>query len=277
MPNCVVGLNGWWGTRMAALDRPSEGLDIAVVIQTTFGVIQRNIVTFLALAAILAGIPAVLAGWLQWNIFQSFQPGDISGATAAAFKNAPGNFTVALIRLAANAILQGALVHVTASDLTGRKTSIGEGLTTGLRNFLPLIGIGIIYGLGVILGCILLIVPGLIVATVWLVAAPAAVVERTTITSAFTRSRDLTRGSRWRIFALMVLMAVLAWVIQAIFTALFGGAFALLSHNPLGLIGILLGAVLNGLIGAVGVAVLYTELRRLKDGVGVTELAAVFD
>lgn len=262
---------------MAALDHPSEALDIGAVIQTTFGVIRRNLVTFLALSAILAGIPALLSGWLQWGMLQGLAAGDFRNAGLTGLANLPGNLTAGLIGIVANAILQGALVHITATDPTGRKASIADGLATGLRNFLPLICIGILYGIGVILGCILLLVPGLILATLWIVAVPSAVVERTTIFSAFTRSRDLTRGSRWRIFALMVLMGVLAYVIRAIFDAIFGGAMGLISHNPLALVGIMIAAILNGLIGAVGVAVLYTELRRLKDGVGVTELAAVFD
>ncbi len=260
---------------MAALDHPPEALDIGAVIQTTFGVIRRNIVTFLILSAILAGIPAVLSGWLQWRMLGPMSTGDFRGAMGLA--NIPGTMAAALIGIVANAILQGALIHVTASDLTGRKASVADGLATGLRNFLPLIAIGVIFGVGFILGLILLVVPGLILATVWLLAVPAAVVERTTISSAFTRSRDLTRGSRWRIFALMVLMAILGYVIRAVFGSIFGGAMSLAALNPLALVGVMIAAVLNGVIGAVGVAVLYTELRRLKDGVGVTELAAVFD
>lgn len=75
----------------------------------------------------------------------------------------------------------------------------------------------------------------------------------------------------------MVLMAILGYVIRAVFGSIFGGAMSLAALNPLALVGVMIAAVLNGVIGAVGVAVLYTELRRLKDGVGVTELAAVFD
>lgn len=260
---------------MAAIDTSSEGLDIGHVVQTTFSVIRRNIVTYLILAAILAGIPALLTGFLQWTTLRGMSTGDI-GAFASA-KNLPSNGAAILIGVIANSILQGALVHITTADLTGRRASVADGLATGLRNFLPLIAVAIMFGFAMIFGLVLLIVPGLILGVMWCVTVPALIVERTTITSSFTRSAQLTKGSRWRIFGLVVIALIIGFVIRAVLNAVFGGPQGIMAGHPLALIGILIGAIINGVIGAVGVSVLYTELRRLRDGVSVTDLAAVFD
>jgi hypothetical protein len=260
---------------MAAIDGSSEGLDIGAVVQATFSAIRRNIVTYLVLAAILAGIPALLTGWLQWGTLRGMSTGDL-GAFASA-KNLPSNGVAVLISIIANSILQGALVHITTADLVGRRATVADGLATGLRNFLPLIAVAILFGVAMVFGLLLLIVPGVILGVMWCVTVPALIVERTTISSSFTRSAQLTKGSRWRIFGLVVIALVIGFVIRAVLDAVFGGAPGLMAGHPLALVGILIGAIINGVIGAVGVSVLYTELRRLRDGVSVTDLAAVFD
>jgi len=260
---------------MAAIESSSEGLDVGTVVQTTFAVIRRNLVTYLILAAILAGIPALITGWLQWTTLRGMSTGDL-GAFASA-KNLPSNGAAIVISIIANSILQGALVHITTADLTGRRASVADGLATGLRNFLPLIAVGILFGIAMFFGLLLLVVPGVILGVMWCVALPCLIVERTTITSSFTRSAQLTKGSRWRIFALVVIALIIGFVIRAVLNLVFGGTAGLMGGNPLALAGLMIGAIINGVIGAVGVSVIYTELRRLRDGVSVTDLAAVFD
>jgi hypothetical protein len=44
-------------------------------------------------------------------------------------------------------ILQAAVVYATVLDLNGRRPQFREALTTGLREFLPLLVIGIMYTL----------------------------------------------------------------------------------------------------------------------------------
>ena len=76
--------------------------------------------------------------------------------------------------------------------------------------------------LGIFGGAILLLVPGLILAVMWSVVAPACVVERTGVFGAFSRSQELTRGYRWPIFGLYVAFFVLMIIISAVFGVLIG-------------------------------------------------------
>jgi uncharacterized membrane protein len=56
---------------------------------------------------------------------------------------------------------------------------------------------------------VLLIVPGLILYTMWFVGFPACVVERLGPWTSLRRSRELTKGYRWKVLALALLFPVL--------------------------------------------------------------------
>lgn len=243
-------------------------LDIGRVLQGTFSVIGRNFVTFLVLSLIFAGLPSVLTtlGLSQMR------------ATGPTTFNMPQWQVLIpswLVAIVANSVLQGALVHATVSDLNGRPARIADCLATGLRHFLPLIAIGILSALGIAVGAMLLLVPGIMLACAWCLAVPSEVVERTTIMSSFRRSRDLTRGNRWRIFGLFALYVILSWVIQMVLAGVFAGVTGNISAASLMITPVI--AVINGMIGATGVGVLYSEIRQARDGIGAAELAAVFD
>lgn len=53
-------------------------------------------------------------------------------------------------------------------------------------------------------------------ACAWCVAVPSLVADRTGVFGAFSRSAELTRGNRWRIFALFVVVWIIAMVIGAV-------------------------------------------------------------
>ena len=184
-------------------------LDIARVFRRTFEVLGRNFATFFILALILVGLPAALAGMLQES--QMNEDGLPRFGTGAFV----GLFGI-LLGIVTNAILQGALIFGTVRDLNGERASVSDSLATGLRGFLPLIGLSILVGLGIFLGLILLIVPGIILACAWSVTVPALVAENRGVMGAFERSAELTRGNRWMIFALYVIYFLAFAIISAI-------------------------------------------------------------
>jgi hypothetical protein len=68
---------------------------------------------------------------------------------------------------------------------------------------------GILAGLGIFLGLLLLIVPGLVLLTWWVVIIPVIALERTSAGAAFGRSRELVRGYGWNVFGVIVLTFLL--------------------------------------------------------------------
>ena len=260
----------------------SRRFEMGRVISGTFEVIGRNFVPFTLLALLLGGLPNLVAGLIRLRFANgqtALEPGLLGGSVLGG-----------LIMLAAAFVLQAAIVHATVTDLNGRKVVLGDSLKVGLNNCLPLIGLAILTGLGVGLGIVLLIVPGLILMVMWSVAVPAKVVEKIGVFAAFTRSRDLTRGRRWPIFGLFVLYAIATWILSAVILAAFA-PFALAKGLPTAetmesftsslsivqLVADPLVATITTLVSTAGLATLYSELRASREGVGPEALASVFD
>ena len=257
-------------------------LEIGRVISQTFGVIGRNFVAFFLLALVLSGLPTAVISYFQAGII---------GDQAASGTFNPSFISASVLGLLAAvvtaSILQGALVYGTVQDLNGVRPKVGECLATGLRAFLPLLIVSILFGLAIGFGMILLIVPGIMIACAWCVAVPALVADRTTITGAFGRAAELTRGNRWRIFGLfLVILAMLIGLglVVGLVSAAVIVPMALAGASPEALAAsammIPINAISNALtslLGSAGVAVLYVELRRAREGVGADWLSKVFE
>ena len=256
---------------MTTFDAVSTRFDMGRVASRTFGVIGRNFVVFLLLAVVLAGVPQGIARYFS----QSAVLGG-GGVWASLISLIAG-----LIGFVGVAVLQAALIHGTISDLNGKKADFGDCLSTGLKFLLPVIGISILTGLAVGFGCLLLLVPGVMLGLAWCVNVPVVVVERKEVFAAFGRSADLTRGHRWAILGLIVVWALAVWLIDVVGIAATAGfsleglARGAFNGPQWALLTVL--QVIQSLIAAAGVASIYYELRSTKEGVGPESLAAVFD
>jgi hypothetical protein len=220
------------------------------------------------------GIPTAVVGLLQGDLTRATLASGAFGANIG--RSLIGGFIAGLFGL----ILQGTIIYGAVGDLNGRPVSVTDSLRVGLRAFLPLLGLGILLGLAIGLGLILLIVPGVLLALAWCVAVPAYVVERPGIIASIQRSAELTRGSRLMIFVLFIVYLVASIVIGIVFGAAggilsfaSGGAFSLVSRVVIQPVI----AVAQAMVGATGAAVLYVDLRRVRDGVGPEGLSAIFD
>jgi hypothetical protein len=80
--------------------------------------------------------------------------------------------------------------------------------------FWPLVGVSLLFGIGVGIGFVLLIIPGLFLLVIWSVVAPVTVLERPGVFAAFGRSRDLVRGNGWNVFAVILLVFLAVAVIS---------------------------------------------------------------
>jgi hypothetical protein len=106
--------------------------------------------------------------------------------------------------------LQGALCEAVADVRDGRADlSISDTLQKVRPRLAPLLGAGVLAGLGVALGLVLLIVPGLVLLTWWSVIVPVVVLERVAAMDSFGRSRELVRGNGWNVFGVIVLTVLI--------------------------------------------------------------------
>ncbi|MBB5745799.1 hypothetical protein [Brevundimonas variabilis] len=255
---------------MTAIETSGTGrFDLGRVMERTFTVIGRNIVTFLLAAVILTGIPSVITVIGQGGMpFPTSRQGWLILAT--------GWF----LSLLGAYLLQAAIVHVTVNALNNRTVTLRTALGIAIGKMLPLLGLGLLVFLATMLGMVLLIIPGIIVAVMLCVAGPVLVMEKRSILESFGRSRALTKGFRWPIFGLFVIYMVVATAISGTVTGVSvatGGAMDGSANPVVTLIFTPLIAVVQAIIGSAGIAALYYELRTAKEGVGTDELAELFD
>lgn len=223
---------------------------------------------------------AFLFGALPQQLFQFFtRPFATTDPTAAMGLVALSIASVLLSMFLAS-LVAGAIVRVTIGFAEDEKVSFGESVSTGLAKALPLLGLSVLMAVALVLGFMLLVVPGVILLVMWAVASPALVAENIGVIEAFGRSRQLTKGARWRVFGLGLLMLVIFWIISAISGVLFyasGGIESAASGGsiPFILFSVVVGTVVTAFTGAVQTN-LYLALRDWKDGTRLGALAEVF-
>ena len=102
----------------------------------------------------------------------------------------------------------------------------GLGLREGNAGFGAFFGINFLAGLGILLGMILLIVPGMILGARWSAANAALLAEGEGINAALSRSWHMTSASLWPIIGVQLVIFVPALVIA------FGALFTLDTAMP---------------------------------------------
>jgi hypothetical protein len=158
-------------------------------------------------------------------------------------------------------IYQGLVVRSVEDLQDGQRDfSIGELFRSVLPVLGMLIAVGIVGGIAIGVGFLLLVIPGVILITIWAVVAPAVVIEGRGF-DAFGRSYQLTRGNFWQVLAVIVVLFVVQFIIQRIFGAI-GGAISdsLFTYAIFTLIGNVIVAPLS----ALAAAVMYFELTGLQ-------------
>src|SRR3954470_4534516 len=117
-----------------------------------------------------------------------------------------GAVLAGLISFLATFWLEAALVEAVQDIRDGRADlSVSETFRRVGPRLGAVIGASVLAGLAIALGLVLLIVPGLILLTLWCLLVPAIVLEGTPAMQAFGRSRDLVRGYGMSVFGVIVL------------------------------------------------------------------------
>jgi hypothetical protein len=271
------------GESLMASAAAEERVDPGRVIGRGWGVIKDNFVQFLAVSLLFAGAPLFVLQYLMFDEAQSFIDG--SQAIAPELFQSIGFWwpfaASGLAILIGWALLQAALVRSTILHLVGRDVDVAGSTVGALAMVLPIIGLSICVTVLMMLGFLLLIIPGIMIYCALLVAVPALVEERRGVFASMARSRDLTRGSRWQVFILVVFFWIVSQVVNGVAAAITGVDFFPMPGSPLpdpifaGAVNAL-AATLVGVFNTVWLAALYVELREVKEGANTDQLADVF-
>jgi hypothetical protein len=166
-------------------------------------------------------------------------------------------FVAAIIELVAGTLFTGMVVELVADIQDGKRdASPGQLLRAATPVLGQLILVGIVAGIGIVIGFVLIIIPGLILITIWSVAAPVVVLENPGVFDALRRSRQLVRGNGWQVFGVIVVLYILVGVVSFIIEAIAASA-----GSGIGIVARVVVGVLTAPLTALAASVLYFELR----------------
>jgi hypothetical protein len=166
----------------------AKRIEVGRVISETFDMYGKHAGALLGAAVVIFTISGVIQGFLR----------DEGGFVLLTLSS--------IVSIVAGVLYTGFVVNLVADvRRDGRRDmTAGQLVSATTPVILPLIGVGILAGIGIGIGLILLIVPGLILLTIWAVIAPAIVVERVGVFDSFGRSHQLVKGDAWSVFGAIV-------------------------------------------------------------------------
>jgi hypothetical protein len=230
------------------------------VINRSFELLFSDFVKFFATTVII---------WLPFLALSFF-----GGAYIAASINwgvvLVGAVLAVVLILGLSIFSQAVVLYGAFQKMRGLDFSIGASFAQGFSRSLPILGMLLLMGLAIFFGLLLLVVPALILSTMWFVALPACVIERLGPMASLDRSAVLTRGYRWKVFGIYILILVVNEIVAQVLNAILGEGIT-------GAIVNLLWLALASAYQSIVVAVIYHDLRAAKEGIGVERIAQVFD
>jgi hypothetical protein len=182
--------------------------DLSSLLDDSFRLYRRHLGTLLLVAAAVV-LPVELA-------ISGFGLGQLTSGYDAtpAVETAIVQTGVAL--LIVTPLLTAMVVHVVLAAAKGERPTAGRAISSGIEVFTPVLGAILLATVGIFLGFLALIIPGVILAVHWYVVAQAVVVDGRTGSEALRRSWQLVRGRALFVFGVMVLTNLLAALAGAI-------------------------------------------------------------
>ncbi|GEM_PF-4479844 len=178
------------------------------------------------------------------------------------------------------AFLWGMLFYASISTFSGQQIEIRESFKASKSVYWRLLISYILSALGIFLGLIFFLIPGLWLLCMWAVIGPVLVIEKQSITSAFGRSVELTNGYKWWVFLIIVFLTLMSEFLT--FTLRYFLHLVGVADKSTGGDFIVVGTVnavyfiFVKMVEAITVASLYYELRLVKEG-GMESIYSVFD
>ena len=226
------------GSVSGDLEASSGRIGVGRVIEETFSTYATHAGVLLGAALVVFAIVGIIQALLV-----------ATGSIALALVGA-------VVNLVALTLYTGFVVRLVEDVRDGRRDfTVSELVSAAAGAVLRLVGNGIIKAIAVAIGFILLIVPGLILLTIWALTAPVIVVERAGVFAAFGRSWELVKGNGWAVFAVILIAFLLTLAIQVVL-----GIAGVAIGDAGEFVARIVGAIITAPIAALVASVLYFDL-----------------
>jgi len=270
---------------------------VGEVLSRAWSIFIGNIIFFLAVPLLINAIyfifNFVLGRWFVVFRAPVFSPGLAIGSPWTILAVSIGT---AIFFLCLHVFGQGVLLTGAFQRLRGEPLRVGMALQRALARLLPLIAVtllltlamfgvllasfAVLWAVGLVLGRLVVLlwlgvfVPIVMLGVMWSVVVPACLVEGLGPIASMARSADLTKGYRWKVTGILLLLGVIAIAALIILVIL----LALTHFSPVAML-IFQMAWLVAWTAYLNCAIImiYHDLRVAKEGVDTAQIASVFD
>jgi len=223
---------------MEVTSAPERRLSVGDTINETFSIYGQQFGPLIGSALLVFIVVGILAGLLA-----------AAGGVILAI-------LASIVQLVGRTLYVGFVVKLVEDVRDGRRDQgIGELFSSAAPAILPLILFAILAGIGIAIGFVLIIIPGLVLLTFWSLGAPAIVAEGAGVFEAFGRSWRLVRGNAWSVFGTLVVVLLIAIVLGFVLVAI---------ANPIGdgaiLVANIIAGALTAPLFALAVSVMFFDL-----------------
>ncbi len=241
-------------------------LSVGEILDVSFQLYRRHFAALAMVALVCSGLPVLLSLFIE--------------ASGGMLQHLWLTLAYYGIFVVLSAIATAATVFIVSESYLGRPLSAAEALSRAAPLLWRVITCSVLTGLLVMVGFLLFVIPGIVLVCGVILAFPVLVLEPgTTASGALSRSWALTRGSRWRIFGMLVTLFLLLYIPIVALTAL--AALVLPDAAPGaamtgGIVGLVLAGVLQLFLYPLFYCVLtvsYYDLRVRKEGFDLEVLA----
>lgn len=144
----------------------------------------------------------------------------ITAVVSALLREIGGAFGLLLadlITLIAVYLLEAALVKAVQDVRDGRvDLSVGQTFSAATPFLGPVAIASILAGIAIVIGLILIIIPGLFLITAWCLIVPVIVLEGTGTFGSFGRSWQLVKSNFWNVFGTLVLVFIILFAVEIV-------------------------------------------------------------
>ncbi|MEM6589070.1 MAG: hypothetical protein AAF641_11530 [Pseudomonadota bacterium] len=259
-----------------SMSAPTQSLGVGAIISESFSILFKNIPAVIMIGFLPMLLSAVIGGMLQgWDMMM--------GTATPTFSSGGEIFMFVLsmvLQMGIYGIMIAMLVQFAYDVKLGRSVNISRYFGPAMACLLPVMVLTVVVTILVAVGMLALIVGGLWLYAVFSVVVPVIVIERAGF-GAMGRSAALTKEFRWPIVGLLLVTWICMILIGMLFGVVLGLALFGLGDGFVGvLLMVLLVSVINGFtysLFGIATSLIYARLREIKEGVGVDELASVFE
>ena len=250
--------------------------DMGRVFRNGFAVFNRFPVTLLAIGALLTFPTVIATDWANLHLIGPRPPADDIPASLRRIG------MLGLVGLLAAGIgwlrVAAVALCVVAAEAGEARLDYGALVSKLLARLPALYLLGVVSALGIALGLVLLIIPGLIIALAWSLGPIVAMREDKSLSLVLSRSAALTSGYRIQIFGIYLLFFLAGAALEALARAALG--VPLLANQPSDpALDYIVQPAISAVLGAIEAAILaaaYTELRMVKEGATSDQVARTF-